>query len=91
MAAYKTVAQYNSEQRIVQQDARGVDDTSDICYNENRIIREMVQDRYGDSPENLITGEDIKKVEKRYKKQMKVLEKALEESPELRKYAEENF
>ena len=91
MAAYKTIAQYNSEQRIVQQDARGVDDTSDICYNENRIIREMVQDRYGDSPENLITGEDIKKVEKRYNKQMKVLEKALEESPELRKYAEENF
>lgn len=91
VASYKTTAQFIAERRINVKNANGVKETSDIVYDSNRAVRDLVQHETGEVPENLITGEDIKVVERRYKKQNAALEKALEESPALQKFAEENF
>ena len=91
VASYKTTAQFIAERRINANNANGVKETSDIVYDSNRAVRELVQHETGEVPENLITGEDVKVVERRYKKQNEALEKALKESPALQNFAEENF
>ena len=91
VASYKTTAQFIAERRINTNNANGVKETSDIVYDSNRAVRELVQHETGEVPENLITGEDVKVVERRYKKQNEALEKALKESPALQNFAEENF
>jgi DNA-damage-inducible protein D len=91
VASYKTTAQFIAERRININNANGVKETSDIVYDSNRAVRELVQHETGEVPENLITGEDVKVVERRYKKQNEALEKALKESPALQNFAEENF
>lgn len=68
IATAKKFAQDNSRDMIERQNANGVKECSDITYNENRKVRDMVIASSGDTPENLITGEDVKKVEQRYKK-----------------------
>ena len=68
MAAYKAVAQINTDAQIKIQDARGVHKTSEIAFEENRAMRDMAISKLGAAPEVLATGEDVKKIEQKYNK-----------------------
>lgn len=78
MSAYKAVAQFNTEQELINQNAHSLDEACRIGFDENRAIRNMIQEKYHKNPEDLITGEDIKKVTRTYNKQLGVLKQKLE-------------
>lgn len=77
VAAYKTVAQYNALNTMKKHNLRGVEAISEVMYDKNRVMREMFIEEYGEAPENRTTGEDIKKIEAKYKKQTKRYQDAL--------------
>lgn len=79
VSAYKVVAQLNTKSQVRKQDAQGVDETSEIAYDNNREMRDMFIRKFDDSPEDSMTCEDIKKVEQRYKKFTKEQLKAIEQ------------
>lgn len=78
MAVAKTFAQNNTRHSIERQNANGVKECSDIAFDENQKVANLVRQASGQEPEALITGEDVKKVERRYKalttKQLKAIE-----------------
>ena len=78
IAAYKNVAQINSRKEIEKHDLHGVKDIGEAVFDENRKMREMFIDKFDEAPENLLPGEDVKKVERRYNKQTKKYLDALE-------------
>lgn len=79
LAIIKTAAQVLSKNNIIKEDARGLEETSEIIYDNNKAMRNLVIDNMGDTPENLIPQEDVKKVESHYKKETSKLLKKLEE------------
>jgi len=78
IAAYKNVAQINSRKEIEKHDLHGVKDIGEAVFDENRKMREMFIDKFDEAPENLLPGEDVKKIERRYNKQTKKYLDALE-------------
>ena len=80
LTAFKTVAQIMSQKDIENYNLTGVEETSRATFDNNRIMRNIVIDKFKEAPEDIIPKEDIKKVEKRYDKQtMALLEKLYEE------------
>ena len=79
MCAAETFARDLTSLSIDSQKAVGVNECSDIAFDIHREIREQIQNRSGKNPEQLITGEDVKKVEQRYKKLTKKQLEAIEQ------------
>ena len=79
MCAAETFARDLTSLSIESQKAVGVNECSEIAYDINREIRDQIGARTGKRPEELITGEDIKKVQKLYNKLTKEQLKAIEQ------------
>lgn len=79
MCAAETFAKDLTSLSIESQNAEGVSECSDIAFDINNEIRNQIIKRAGYAPEQLITGEDVKKVEKRYNKLTKEQLKAIEQ------------
>lgn len=79
MCSAEAYAKTLSSLSIDANNADGVDECIDISSNIHEEVRDQIIAKSGQSPENLITGEDIKLVEKRYnnltKEQLKAIEK----------------
>ena len=79
MTAYKAVAQINTDAQVQRQDARGVKDTSKVAFTENRKMRNLAVDTFDQTPEQLATGEDVKKVEQKYNKSSQKYKELIEQ------------
>lgn len=73
LTAFKMVAQIMSQKDIENYNLTGVNETSQATFDNNRIMRNIVIDKFKEAPEEIIPKEDIKKVEKRYDKQTTAL------------------
>lgn len=74
VAAYKAVAQYNTESEVENKNAQGVNEVSQVAFDENRLMRNMFTEKFkGNTPENSLITEDVKKIERQYNKETKQL------------------
>lgn len=79
MTTAKKFAQQLTNQDIKNNNKNGVNECADAAYSNNRVVRDLITEHYKETPENLITGEDVKKVEQRYKNLTKKQLKAIEQ------------
>lgn len=69
--AYKSAATYMSAGIIEDTNACGVNQVSDINYNSNKAMRDLVISNRQKTPEELIINKDVKLVEKKRAKELK--------------------
>lgn len=77
LIAFKKVAQIMSREEVKKNGIRDAEDAYNIAFDKNRIMRNLVIDTFNTPPENMIPGEDVKKVEKRYNKETSALLKQI--------------
>ena len=78
VTSYKTTATYLAKGAIEESGANGAQQIADINYESNKLVRNIVTSYRKKTPEELITNNDVKKVEKRRAKELKAREQELE-------------
>jgi len=78
VTSYKTTATYLAKGAIEESGANGAQQIADINYESNKLVRGIVTSYRKKTPEELITNNDVKKVERRRAKELKAREQELE-------------